>query len=344
MNLSRFSSSACIAIFACMSAVSNAQVGHVGMSDPAPQEKPVSGSPQEQIAPKHFSDQKTIRIELKVPISETDSRTFLSRLSGIVGAELRMPADLPKKSLTLPAGEWSATEILDWLQTTFMRAHPVQGRWHRTFILKLAAKEPEPSCKLSPVGSISLVRQDLTFSDAARAIAQSVHSEVQVNRPITGRFNLKYNDVTAERALEELAAKVGLVVSNSMVFKLDGTPDRVVLSPEFLADLADLADADEGSLDMLQELELVSVVMQLTGMDPQTTDFVWSSVSPAIWSQLGFSREGLSDFQQLMSDRIANRTLTESLSLKMLSGATDISNIDPITGKLKEDSRGGIGP
>jgi hypothetical protein len=297
----------------------------------------------------HIDDPSALRITLKAPVSERTSDAFLQTLSTFIGAEIVSAVDVPKSDRTLAAGSWSAAEVLAYLAGSFAKAKPVQGMWQRVYVIKPAQRtlsgekpgeksaEKTADCKLASAGKVSVNLSDRSLQDIAETIGRSVKAEVKLDAAVTGRFSLKLDSTPAEKALETVASRAGLVVSQRMVFRFYRQTDLAAMDPE---DAAAMAEAEETSDEILFELDTLSFLTDALGADPESADFPWETVAPTVWERIGFNGERLAQFRQSISERIENRAATEKASLDALSGRTPIGNIDPTTGEVLPEGPG----
>jgi hypothetical protein len=203
---------------------------------------------------------------------------FGKRLTGLIGADVRLPAGL-KKKLRLAAARWGAVDALNQV------AAQMGGGWQQIFVFKAAVRNARPpAAKLPSAGRVTVRKHYISFRKAARALAEQVGCGVEFPDEVPGRFHVVHTEVPVEEALVHLAGQAGLAIVPAISFEL---PES---STAPTAEQAVLEEQRRHTAELLCRAEVAGRLLQFTGEDPEGTDFPWESLSPAVmWHELRLS-------------------------------------------------------
>ncbi len=229
-------------------------------------------------------------IVLEKALTAESPQRFAERLAAMFGAEVRLPR-AATKDLSLPAGKWTATELLDQL------ARRTDTAWRQVFVFGTLPKGvPLPKPRLASVGNLRPQLYQRSFRKAVRELSRDAGCAVVLPKELPpGRFSLySLQPVPVERALQELGAQAKLAVWPVVLFETEAERGEDVLRAETTARLTE-EDKDRTAL--------ISWLEDTYGAHPYSDEFPWQNleldgVGPAAQAALDLSRE---EFEQLVN-------------------------------------------
>lgn len=257
--------------------------------------------PPAEAEPEKPAANKRSLVEIPETLIATNPRLFSQRLGELLGAEVRLPRDVPR-TLTVKAGKLSSTELLNGL------AERMDGSWRISFVYRREVKnKPQPESKLESVGSAIVALVHRSFDRGARSIAEPAGCRVEFSEAIPGgRYSLAYREeVPVERALKDLGARARMTVSPVVVFELPEKDPQAALERQMRDEQERLNE------QQLTRNELASWLHETYGADPNSEEFPWDSlqfeaIAPTITFRLDLSYgEAELVFNQVRQDALA---------------------------------------
>jgi hypothetical protein len=219
-------------------------------------------------------------------IESSSAREFASKLSDVLGVDVRIP-DSYRKKLILNAGQYTAAGFLNEI------ALQLGGTYRQVFVFKPATKTElvQRKSKLASPGRVSLRRSQVPFALLARVLSERTGCSVEHPARVEGRFSIDFEAIPIEVAMADLAAKAGMVLSIAIQFEPAETNAERLLQQTL--ELSDKQMLEE----QLQREEIVEELQSMTGQDPLSEDFPWDSLPDSFWSERGYGPEEVEELR-----------------------------------------------
>lgn len=207
-------------------------------------------------------------IVVKTKIEERNPRAFARKLSDLLGTEVQLPSKgFPR--LTVPAGEWTATQILNGV------AKQIEGSaWQLVYRYTKRASSPTgtvaANSKLPPTSRITVQAESVSFSRTVQLIQDAGACVLEFPEPLPqGRFRLAWQDVPLEAVLKEVGERAGLVVSPVIRFEREDSESQSKRTEESLARVNERT---------LQQAQVANRLQEAYGQDPYSEGFPWENI------------------------------------------------------------------
>lgn len=239
-------------------------------------------------------------IVLTEELTDRNPTAFARRLGELIGVEVRLPVKGFRK-LSVPAGEWTATHLLNHV------ASQIEGSaWQQVYELRTVIKARSAAIalrsKLPSSGKVTLHGGELTYSRVVEKVQEAAPCVIRLlDGTPPGRFRVAWSDTPLEIVLADLASAGGLRVTQAVILQRE----------EEVQAEASRSEEERHTRETLQQSEIANRLQELYGADATSEDFPWDTIDrEALSRSLG---------RELDLDAVEVETLMERLRLEGLT-------------------------